>query len=84
VKKGVAFRDAHEAVARAVRHASERGLDLSKLPLEELRRFSPLIADDVFEVLTLDGSLRARNHVGGTAPDQVRAAVARARAELTS
>jgi len=84
VKKGVAFRDAHEAVSRAVRHASERGLDLSKLPLEELRRFSPLIADDVFEVLTLDGSVRARNHVGGTAPDQVRAAVARARAELTS
>ena len=84
VRKGLAFRDAHEAVSRAVRHASERGLDLSKLPLEELQRFSPLIADDVFYVLTLDGSLRARNHIGGTAPDRVRAAVARARAELTS
>ena len=84
VKKGVAFRDAHEAVARAVRHASEGGLDLSELPLEELQLFSPLIAEDVFEVLTLDGSLRARNHIGGTAPDQVRAAVARARVELTS
>jgi argininosuccinate lyase len=83
VNKGLPFRDAHEAVARAVRLASDRGLDLSALPLDELRRFSPLIAGDVFEVLTLEGSLRARNHVGGTAPDQVRAAVARARDELT-
>ena len=83
VKKGLPFRDAHEAVARAVRFASEQGLDLAALPLAELQRFSPLIADDAFEVLTLEGSLRARNHVGGTAPEQVRAAVARAREELT-
>jgi len=84
VKKGAAFRDAHDAVSRAVRHASERGLDLSELALEELQRFSPLIAGDVFGVLTLDGSLRARNHIGGTAPEQVRSAIARARVELTS
>ena len=84
VKKGAAFRDAHDAVSRAVRHASERGLDLSGLALEELQRFSPLIADDVFGVLTLDGSLRARNHIGGTAPEQVRSAIARARVELKS
>ncbi len=84
VKKGLPFREAHEAVARAVRIASEQGLDLAALPLAELQGFSPLIADDVFEVLTLDGSLRARNHIGGTAPDQVRSAVVRARDELTS
>jgi argininosuccinate lyase len=83
VKKGLPFRDAHEAVARAVRFASEQGLELASLPLAELQRFSPLIADDAFEVLTLEGSLRARNHVGGTAPDQVRAAIARARGDLT-
>jgi len=82
VKKGLAFREAHEAVSRAVRFASERGLELAALPLAELQRFSPLIADDVFEVLTLEGSLRARNHIGGTAPAQVRAACARAREEL--
>jgi argininosuccinate lyase len=82
VQKGLAFRDAHEAVARAVRFASDQGLDLAALPLGELQRFSPLIAGDVFEVLTLEGSLRARNHVGGTAPEQVRAAIARARNEL--
>ncbi len=84
VKKGLPFRDAHEAVARAVRFASEQGLDLASLPLAELQRFSPLIAHDAFEVLTLEGSLRARNHVGGTAPEQVRAAIARARGELTA
>jgi argininosuccinate lyase len=83
VKKGLPFRDAHEAVARAVRLASEQGLDLAALPLADLQRFSPLIADDAFEVLTLEGSMRARNHIGGTAPEQVRAAVARAREELT-
>jgi argininosuccinate lyase len=82
VKKGLPFRDAHEAVARAVRLASEQGVDLAALPLIELQRFSPLIADDAFEVLTLEGSMRARNHIGGTAPEQVRAAVARAREEL--
>jgi argininosuccinate lyase len=83
VKKGLPFRDAHEAVSRAVRFASDQGLDLAALPLAELQRFSPLIAGDVFEVLTVEGSLRARNHVGGTAPEQVRTAIARARDELT-
>ncbi|MEO1766623.1 argininosuccinate lyase [Thiobacter aerophilum] len=82
VKKGVPFRDAHEAVARAVRHAEAKGCDLADLPLEELRQFSPVIDADVFAVLTLEGSLAARNHLGGTAPAAVRAAIARARATL--
>ena len=82
VKKGLPFREAHEAVARAVRFAADEGKDLAELSLEELQRFSPLTAQDVFGVLTLEGSLAARNHAGGTAPTQVRAAIARARAEL--
>jgi len=82
VKKGLPFREAHEAVARAVRFAADEGKDLAELSLEELQRFSPLAAQDVFGVLTLEGSLAARNHAGGTAPAQVRAAIARARAEL--
>jgi len=82
VKKGLPFREAHEAVARAVRFAADEGKDLAELSLEELQRFSPLTAQDVFGVLTLEGSLAARNHAGGTAPAQVRAAIARARAEL--
>ncbi len=76
VRKGLPFRDAHEAVAHAVRMAAERGVDLADLSLDELRAFSPLVGEDVFEALTLEGSVRARNHPGGTAPDQVRAAVA--------
>ena len=82
VKKGLPFREAHEAVARAVRFAADEGKDLAELSLEELQRFSPLTAQDVFGVLTLEGALAARNHAGGTAPTQVRAAIARARAEL--
>ena len=82
VKKGLPFRDAHEAVAHAVRTCVEKNCDLSELPLAELQAYSPLIADDVFEVLTLEGSVAARNHVGGTAPEQVRLAIARARAAL--
>jgi argininosuccinate lyase len=82
VKKGLPFRDAHEAVAHAVRVCVERGCDLADLPLEELRGFSPLIEADVFQVLTLEGSVAARNHIGGTAPQQVRAAIAGARARL--
>ncbi len=80
VRKGVAFRDAHHAVGSAVAHASARGCDLSELSLDELRQFSDRIEADVFECLTLDGSAAARNHIGGTAPAQVRAAVQRARA----
>ena len=72
VKKGLPFRDSHEAVARAVRLAESKGVDLADLPLAELQNFSNLIADDVYQVLTPEGSLKARNHIGGTAPEQVR------------
>ncbi len=82
VKKGLPFREAHEAVARAVRGAAAQGKDLSELGLDDLRQFSPLIGDDVRECLTLEGSLAARDHLGGTSPAQVRAAVARARKEI--
>jgi argininosuccinate lyase len=67
-----------------VRFASDRGVDLAALRLAELQKFSSSIGSDVFQVLTLEGSLRARNHVGGSAPDQVRAAVAAARRELSN
>jgi argininosuccinate lyase len=83
VKKGLPFRDAHEAVARAVRHAEGRGCDLADLPLAELQGFSALIEPDIFAVLTLDGSLNSRSHIGGTAPEAVRAAIQRARAALS-
>ncbi|MHB9117745.1 MAG: argininosuccinate lyase [Burkholderiales bacterium] len=82
VKKGLPFRDAHEAVARAVRFAEGQGCDLSDLSLEELRGFSALIGEDIFAVLTLEGSLNSRKHIGGTAPQQVRAAIAQARQDL--
>jgi argininosuccinate lyase len=82
VRKGVPFREAHEAVAQAVRHAEVQGRDLSELALDDLRRFSPLIERDVFDALTLEGSLAARQHVGGTAPVQVRAALAKARKSI--
>jgi argininosuccinate lyase len=83
VRKGLAFRDAHEAVARAVRTAAERGVDLAELGLDELREFSPLIDADVGAVLTPEGSVASREHVGGTAPRQVRAALARHRQRLS-
>jgi argininosuccinate lyase len=82
VKKGLPFRDAHEAVARAVRHAVGKGCDLADLSLAELQVFSPLVAEDIFGVLTLEGSLASRNHIGGTAPEQVRQAIGRARKAL--
>jgi argininosuccinate lyase len=82
VKKGLPFRDAHEAVARAVRAAESRGCDLADLPIDTLRGFSPLIGEDVRAALTVEGSLAARNHLGGTAPAQVREAIRRARAGL--
>jgi len=80
VRKGLPFRDAHEAVARAVRAAETAGCDLAALPLKTLQRFSKKIGKDVTKALTLEGSVAARNHVGGTAPAQVRAAIQRARA----
>jgi len=82
VKKGLPFRDAHGIVARAVKAAEVRGCDLPQLSLEELRAFSPVIEADVHAVLTVEGSLASRAHTGGTAPEQVRAAIARARALL--
>ncbi len=82
VKKGLPFRDAHEAVARAVRAAEQKSCDLATLPIEELRAFSPLVGDDVYGVLSLEGSVASRNHPGGTAPTQVLAAVKNARRDL--
>jgi argininosuccinate lyase len=82
VKKGVPFRDAHEAVARAVKHAMAEGVDLSELPLAVLQGFHPAIGAEVQAVLTLRGSLASRNVVGGTAPEQVRAQIARHKVRL--
>ena len=79
VKRGLPFRDAHEVVARAVRRAEEEGCDLSDLSLEVLQGFSSLVTDDVFTVLAPEGAIATRDHIGGTAPAQVRAAIARAR-----
>ncbi len=84
VKKGLAFRDAHEAVAHAVRACVEQDCDLAQLGLPQLQAFSSLIGEDVFEVLTLEGSVAARNHIGGTAPEQVRAAIARVRTRMAA
>ena len=82
VRKGVPFRDAHETVARAVREAERAGVDLGALPLAKLREYSGEIAADVLRALTPEGSVAARSHAGGTAPAQVRKAVARARKRL--
>ena len=82
VKKGLPFRDAHEAVAHAVKTALGRGVDLAELSATELQAIHPKIGDDVAEVLTLRGSMNARNGVGGTAPEQVRARIAAHRARL--
>jgi len=75
VVKGLPFRDAHEVVGKAVALGVETGKDLSEMTLAELQQFSDMIADDVFDVLTLEGSVAARNHIGGTAPEQVKKAV---------
>lgn len=83
VKKGLAFRDAHEAVARTVAFAEAKQSTLEQLTPAELRQFSPLIGDDVYDVLQFAGSLASRNHIGGTSIAQVRAAVARARKALS-
>ncbi len=79
VNKGVPFRDAHEVVGKSVAFGIKEGRDLSALTLAELRQFSATINEDVFAVLSLEGSVNARKHTGGTAPAQVRAAIARAR-----
>ena len=82
VRRGVPFRDAHEIVGRAVALGVETGRDLAEMDLAELQGFSTAIAADVFEVLTVEGSVAARDHFGGTAPAQVRAQVAAARERL--
>jgi len=79
VKKGIPFRDAHEIVAQAVQYAEQKGCDLSALELSELQTFSARIETDIFAVLTLEGSMQSRNHTGGTAPEQVQAAIEQAR-----
>jgi argininosuccinate lyase len=84
VKKGLPFRDAHEAVAHAVKVALGRGVDLAELSKADLQAIHPSIGDDVVEVLTLRGSMNARNVVGGTAPQQVRARIAAHRARLAA
>jgi argininosuccinate lyase len=83
VKKGLAFRDAHEVVAHAVKTAQSLGVDLSELPLATLQTFNPAVQADVFDVLSLAGSLAARTTLGGTAPQRVRAEIERHRARLT-
>ena len=82
-KKGVPFRDSHETVAKAVRTAEKKGCDLSEFTLSELQKFSQLIEKDIFSILTLDGSMKSRNHTGGTAPSQVRKAIKSARKNLS-
>lgn len=84
VNKGLAFRDAHEAVGLAVAHGVKNGQDLSEMPLATLQTFSDKITDDVYEVLTLEGSVAARNHLGGTAPNQVKQAIERAKQALAN
>ena len=84
VRRGLAFRDAHEVVGQVVARADECQCDLEDLGLEDLQYFCADIGQDVYQVLTLEGSVRARNHIGGTAPQQVRAAVARARETLAA
>ena len=82
VRKGVAFRDSHEIVGKSVAYGIEQNKDLSEMSLQELQQFSDEISEDIFDVLTLEGSVAARNHIGGTAPAQVRAAVIRGQKRL--
>ena len=84
VNKGIPFRDAHEVVGKAVAFGIEQQRDLAELSLTELQNFSDIISDDVFETLTLEGSVNARNHIGGTAPGQVLVAVGLAQTQLKS
>jgi argininosuccinate lyase len=84
VRKGMAFRDAHEIVGLAVRLCLDSNRDLSEIPLSELQQFSALITEDVFDFLTLEGSVAARKHIGGTAPDTVRNAIQTARQNMSA
>jgi len=82
VGKDMAFRDAHEVVGKAVSYGVAHKKDLSEMTLDELQQFSSIIGDDVYDVLTLEGSVSARDHLGGTAPNQVRIQIKKARANL--
>ena len=82
VRKGMPFRDAHEVVGKSVAYCVDKGCDLAELSLDELKQFSAQIDADVFDYLTLEGSVAARDHIGGTAPRQVREAIARARQRI--
>ncbi len=82
VRKGIAFRDSHEIVGKSVAYGIEQGKDLSEMTLDELQQFSDEITEDVFEILTLEGSVAARDHLGGTAPKQVAAAIVAAKENL--
>ncbi|MCY1543099.1 Argininosuccinate lyase [compost metagenome] len=84
MRKGLPFRDCHEIVGHAVKYGVDTGKDLAEMSLDELRQFSDQISGDVFAVLTLEGSVNARDHIGGTAPNQVRAAVQRGKDLLAS
>jgi argininosuccinate lyase len=84
VRKGIAFRDAHEIVGRAVLYGVNNAKDLSEMTLQELQTFSTTIEEDIFQVLSLEGSIASRNHDGGTAPQQVRSAIAVVRERLAS
>jgi len=84
VRKGIAFRDAHEIVGRAVLYGVNNAKDLSEMTLQELQTFSTVIEEDIFQVLSLEGSIAARNHPGGTAPQQVRSAIAVVRERLAT
>jgi argininosuccinate lyase len=84
VRKGIAFRDAHEIVGRAVLYGVNNTKDLCDMTLQELQTFSAVIEEDIFQVLSLEGSIAARNHPGGTAPQQVRSAIAVVRERLAS
>jgi argininosuccinate lyase len=82
VRKGIPFRDAHAVVGKVIRSAQDQGVDLDQLSLDVLREFSPHIQDDIYDVLSLEGSIAARDQVGGTAPQQVRKAIDRGRQRL--
>jgi argininosuccinate lyase len=84
VRRGVPFRDAHEIVGKSVAYGVQTGKDLSEMSLAELQQFSASIEQDVFAVLTLEGSVAARNHIGGTVPAQVKSAALRAKANLAA
>ncbi|MDH5480521.1 MAG: argininosuccinate lyase [Nitrosomonas sp.] len=82
-KKGVPFRDSHEIVAKTVQFAEQKGCDISDLEIAELQKFSKEIDEDIFSFLTLEGSMKSRNHIGGTAPEQVQVAIDKARKLLS-